>query len=168
MFSKKLSAFSSARVTGIKETAGCRKRPLPMNTVEMLKLASKVLGMGPKECTVYAERLYLKGYISYPRTESSAYPEHYDILWCLRCYVTNRGTVEKHASNPQWGSYVSDLIAKGLKVPRRGVDMGDHPPITPVASVDSNALAGGEAALYDLISKHFLSTVSDGGGDGAR
>ena len=45
-----------------------------------LKLASKVLGMGPKECTVYAERLYLKGYISYPRTESSAYPEHYDIL----------------------------------------------------------------------------------------
>ena len=164
MFSRKLAAVSLARVTGIKETAGCRKRPLPMNTVEMLKLASKVLGMGPKECTVYAERLYLKGYISYPRTESSAYPEHYDILWCLERGVTSRGTVEKHASNPQWGSYVSDLIAKGLKVPRRGVDMGDHPPITPVASVDSNALGGGEAALYDLISKHFLSTVSDGGG----
>ena len=47
----------------------------------MLKLASKALGMGPKECTVFAERLYLKGYISYPRTESSAYPQHYNLLY---------------------------------------------------------------------------------------
>ena len=40
--------------------------------------------------------------------------------------------------------------------------MGDHPPITPMASVDLNSLSGGEASLYELITKHFLSTVSDG------
>ena len=80
MFAKKLADASAAVVTSIQASSSVRKRPLPLNTVEMLKLASKVLGMGPKECTVYAERLYLKGYISYPRTESSAYPEHYDIL----------------------------------------------------------------------------------------
>lgn len=79
--------------------------------------------------------------------------------------VTCSGAVERHCSNPQWGGYVSDLVSHGLQKPRRGVDMGDHPPITPVASVDSNALPGGESALYELISKHFLSTVSDGTGE---
>ena len=74
----------------------------------------------------------------------------------------NRADVEKHASNPMWGQYVRDLMAIGLRQPRQGVDMGDHPPITPVASVDSNALPSGECALYEMISKHFLSTVSDG------
>ena len=54
------------------------------------------------------------------------------------------------------------LIAKGLRFPRRGTDAGDHPPITPVASVDPSSLPSGESALYELISTHFLATVSDG------
>ena len=70
--------------------------------------------------------------------------------------------VEQHASNPVWGSYVRDLISIGLRQPRQGIDMGDHPPITPVASVDVNTLPSGESALYEMITKHFLSTVSDG------
>ena len=64
----------------MKDTSGRRVRPQPLNTVDMLKIASQSLGMGPKECMVYAERLYLKGYISYPRTESTTYPQHYDLL----------------------------------------------------------------------------------------
>ena len=70
--------------------------------------------------------------------------------------------VEQHVSNPTWGPYVRDLISIGLRQPRQGVDMGDHPPITPVASVDVNILPSGESALYEMITKHFLSTVSDG------
>ena len=77
---KKAQTFSSVEVTQIKQSSGARTRPIPLNTVEMLKAASRSLGMGPKECMVYAERLYLKGYISYPRTESTAYPEHYTLL----------------------------------------------------------------------------------------
>lgn len=88
----KIANLKSLEVLSVKETAGYRTRPLPLNTVEMLKQASKVLGMGPKECTVFAERLYLKGYISYPRTESSAYPQHYNILYDIdgECYCIER------------------------------------------------------------------------------
>ena len=72
------------------------------------------------------------------------------------------GAIERQRSNPIWGEYVNQLLKNGVSQPRQGVDMGDHPPITPMASVDLNSLSGGEASLYELITKHFLSTVSDG------
>ena len=157
-----MSSITSLTVASIRETNGARTRPLPMNTVEMLKLASRVLGMGPKEATVYAERLYLKGYISYPRTETTSYPEHYNLLYCYYGSVMFSGAVEQHQSNPRWGDYVKALVSKGLRYPRRGTDAGDHPPITPVASVDPSSLPSGESSLYELIATHFLATVSDG------
>lgn len=86
--------MSSLTVLSVRESNGARVRPAPMNTVTMLKLASRSLGMGPKEATVYAERLYLKGYISYPRTETTAYPEHYDLLfvWNTRSTLAGRSS----------------------------------------------------------------------------
>ena len=81
LFQKQIQPLTSVEVISIKETNGARTRPLPLNTVEMLKIASRSLGMGPKETMVFAERLYLKGYISYPRTESTSYPVHYNLLW---------------------------------------------------------------------------------------
>ena len=41
-----------------------KSRPLPLNTVEMLKLASKTLGMSAHTALQTAERLYLLGMIS--------------------------------------------------------------------------------------------------------
>ena len=58
--------------------------PLPLNTVAMLKLASRVLGISPKDTMRIAEDLYLRGLISYPRTETSKYPRHFDIKACIR------------------------------------------------------------------------------------
>ena len=63
-------------------------RPVPLNTVALLKACSKALGIGPHQAMQVAERLYLSGYLSYPRTESTAYPKSFDI----------RGTLEQHAS----------------------------------------------------------------------
>jgi hypothetical protein len=33
---------------------------------------------------------------------------------------------------PDWGSDVRILLANGYKMPRKGTDAGDHPPITPM------------------------------------
>lgn len=49
----------------------------------------------------------------------------------------------------------------GFKRPQGGVDMGDHPPITPVAMASEASLGGGdEWRLYDYIARHFLASVS--------
>ena len=75
----------------------------------------------PHAALQMAERLYLSGYLSYPCTQSSAYPKSFDIA----------GTLQSQASDNQWGSYIRNLLMEGHNKSRGGVDMGDHPPITP-------------------------------------
>lgn len=75
-----------------------------MNTVEMLKVASSALNMGPHHTMQIAERLYTQGFISYPRTESSRYPPNYDF----------RSILTTHKQHPIWGAYVQGLNQEGF------------------------------------------------------
>lgn len=69
----------TALVIDIASKNSRKVRPLPLNTVNMLKLASTILGIGPFQTLNIAERLYLSGYTTYPRTETSRYPNSFDI-----------------------------------------------------------------------------------------
>lgn len=91
-------------------------RPVPLNTVALLKACSKALGIGPHHALGVAERLYLSGYLSYPRTESTRYPASFDVA----------GTLRDQAQDNRWGPYVSDLLRTGPNVAKGGIDMGDH------------------------------------------
>jgi DNA topoisomerase-3 len=126
-----------------------KAKPQPLNTVELLKLASKNLGIGPHAAMRAAEHLYLSGYLSYPRTESTAYPKSFDI----------REALAIQRDHPEWGRYADILLSTGYCTPRQGHDAGDHPPITPVGlAVD---LSGDNQRIYELVSRHFLATVSN-------
>lgn len=89
-------------------------RPTPMNTVAMLKACSKALGIGPHSAMQAAERLYLSGYLSYPRTESTAYPNSFDI----------KASLNLQKMDNRWGTFVQALLRDGHNKPRGGVDMG--------------------------------------------
>lgn len=54
------------------------------------------VGMGPQHAMQVAERLYTQGYISYPRTETTHYPENFDL----------KGTLRQQASNSYWAETV--------------------------------------------------------------
>ena len=121
-----------------------------LNTVALLKACSKALGIGPHQAMQSAERLYLSGYLSYPRTESSAYPRSFDI----------KGTLQQQAGDPRWSAYVRDLISQGHNKSRGGIDMGDHPPITPMRPASQYELSGDMSRVYELVVRHFIASVS--------
>lgn len=132
----------------VKSSETKKIRPQPLNTVELLKLASKHLGIGPHATMRAAEYLYLSGLISYPRTESTTYPKSFDI----------REVLHTQKDHPDWGHYARRLLQSGYTTPRQGHDAGDHPPITPVGLAAD--LSGDNWRIYDLVSRIFLATIS--------
>ncbi|CDJ59504.1 DNA topoisomerase III beta-1, putative [Eimeria maxima] len=84
----------------IKETEEIICMPKALNTVELLKAASNRLGIGPHRAMQIAERLYLGGFITYPRTETSSYPPSFDA----------KAAIAAHANNPYWGQHARDIL----------------------------------------------------------
>jgi DNA topoisomerase III len=68
------------RVVSVSKKEKSKIRPIALNTVELMRTASSGLGMGPHHAMQIAERLYTQGYISYPRTETTHYPENFDLV----------------------------------------------------------------------------------------
>lgn len=150
MFLNITKMVKEARVESVSKKEKAKQRPMALNTVEMLRVASSSLGMGPQHTMQIAERLYTQGYISYPRTETTHYPENFDLKGCLR----------QQANNPYWSDTVKALLSEGLNRPRKGSDAGDHPPITPMRSATEAELGGDAWRLYEYIARHFIATIS--------
>jgi DNA topoisomerase-3 len=127
-----------------------KPRPPALNTVEMLRVASSGLGIGPQHAMQIAERLYTQGYISYPRTETNSYPENFDLKAVLR----------QQTSSPDWGHEASEILRVGIQRPKKGHDAGDHPPITPMKAATEAELGHEAWRLYDYITRHFIATLS--------
>ena len=69
----------------------------------MQKLVSRILKMSSAKTMKIAEKLYNKGYISYPRTETNKYNKSFNL----------KDLVKKHTDNPKWGDYVNKLVNEG-------------------------------------------------------
>lgn len=67
------------RVVSVTMKEKTKPRPLALNTVELMRVASSGLGMGPQHAMMIAEKLYTQGFISYPRTETTHYSENFDL-----------------------------------------------------------------------------------------
>ncbi|KAH8096440.1 DNA topoisomerase type I [Aureococcus anophagefferens] len=147
-------AAAAGVATVVESTAGTSTKapPLPFNTVDLLKAASRVLRLSPAMAMKHAEHLYLDGFLSYPRTETNKFPPSMDL----------RAAIEQQAGDARWGAHAADLLERSAwRRPKRGLDAGDHPPITPTAPAPPGVLNGKAAALYDLVTRRFLASVSE-------
>ncbi|MCD6422291.1 DNA topoisomerase I [bacterium] len=112
-------------------------QPLPFNTTSFLADAGK-LGFKPHESMRIAEELYMRGYISYPRTDNTSLSK------------VNVKMIVKML-------YPYYKYKPALKM-RKGKETKDHPPIHPTAPPKN--LKGDWLKIYDLIARRFLASVS--------
>merc|ERR1719203_2064860 len=123
--------------TGIVQSVESREklkwRPYPLETVELQKRCSRWLRLTSQRTMQIAETLYQRGLISYPRTETNAFPAGLNLKQLVS---------EQRASN-NWGQYADSLLNGGkFRAPSKGKKNDNaHPPIHPT-SFDQSALDG--------------------------
>lgn len=97
-----------------------------------------------------AERLYLQGFTTYPRTESTDFSPNFNF----------KEVIQEQVDHPDWGNFAQRLLKEGYNRPPKGHDAGDHPPITPVKAASRNWLSEAEWKVYSFITKSFLGSIS--------
>lgn len=129
------------------------KPPAPLDTVELERRASKWLNIRAKAALDTAEELYRRGYISYPRTETTIYPPTLDL----------RAVLEE-LTNTQFGQYAERLLRGPISPTRGNSDDRAHPPIYPTRGASKaeveRALGTRAWKLYEFVVRHFLATLS--------
>ena len=128
-------------------------RPTGLNTVNMLKIASTELGISPNKTMQLAENLYMEGYITYPRTETTKYSPSFDF----------KSNLNKFKNSEIFGNNVKELISEFDNndiLENGGIDMGDHPPITPSRMPKNGKLKGKEHELFELICNYYFASLS--------
>ena len=111
LFYNEVRSASCATVTEVQLQTKSKPRPAALNTVELLRAASKGLGISPIHAMQIAERLYTQGYISYPRTETTQYPANFDL----------KGVLAQQTKSPVWGEVAKRLLSGDMQSTRKGV-----------------------------------------------
>lgn len=144
----KVMESPEAQVTSIKNKRKTKWRPQPMDTVTFERLASSKLKINAKKAMDLAEKLYTRGIISYPRTETNIFPKDLNLAHYVSLQV----------ESPSWGQFAQRVLNNGPN-PRQGNKSDQaHPPIYPTKYADN--LLPDEKRIYELIARHFLACLS--------
>jgi DNA topoisomerase-1 len=140
-----------AKVISVTEQLKEKEPPTPFNTTDYLREASRI-GLTALQAMMVAESLYMNGYISYPRTDNTVYPESTEF----------RDILEKLSKNKELGKHALELLKKKDLKPTRGKKKSeDHPPIHPTDNVEKEKLKTIEWKIYELICRRFFATLSE-------
>ncbi|KMJ55539.1 DNA topoisomerase III, partial [Bacillus sp. LL01] len=141
-----------AVVTEIKEEKKRYQPPYLYNLSSLQATANKRYKFSPKKTLDVAQKLYVKGYISYPRTDSS---------FITKGEADTFSTIlSKLAQFKEYQAYFP-LPIKSLQANRRYVNdqkVSDHYAIIPTEQVPNvEKLTGEESKIYDLIVRSLLA-----------
>lgn len=151
-FLEPIKEAKNAKVVNVRTVKHKKDPPVGLNTVQMLRVASSYLKMSPHETMHVAEKLYTMGYITYPRTETTKYASSFDLGKAI-------GDFSNH---PTFGKQIQSMLKNYRKPVLRGVDVGDHPPITPSRVATAQDLKGGDHwRLYEFICTNFFASASE-------
>ncbi len=147
---EKVSVGDDALLKELRTSEKTDKTPTPFNTTEFISAASSI-GFTAANAMRIAETLYTNGYISYPRTDNTVYPETLDLRAQIEIFKTGA-----------FKQYALKLLEKEHLVPTRGKkETTDHPPIYPASLARKSDMNEQEWKLYELVVRRFFATFAD-------
>ncbi|ATW87875.1 DNA topoisomerase-1 [Halohasta litchfieldiae] len=147
-----LAATDAATVDSVRRRTRTDKPPAPFNTTQFIRAAGS-LNYSAQRAMSMAEDLYTAGYITYPRTDNTVYPEDLDPRELLEAYLDDR----------TFGEDAESLLEADEIEPTAGdKETTDHPPIHPTGErPDRGELSEDEREIYELVVRRFFATVAD-------
>jgi DNA topoisomerase-1 len=137
-------------VTGVAAGSKTDKAPAPLDTTSLIVGAGR-LGLSANSAMSRAEDLYMRGFISYPRTDNTVYPKSLDTKAHLNIFA---GT--------GFGKDAAWVLDNHREKPVRGKrETTDHPPIYPTAGATREEIGDDVTwKLYEFIVRRFFATLS--------
>ncbi|WP_299335895.1 DNA topoisomerase I [Haloplanus sp.] len=147
-----LSGASTATVEAVRRRTRTDDPPAPFNTTQFIRAASGI-GHSAQRAMSIAEDLYTEGYITYPRTDNTVYPEDLD----------PRDLLDALSAGRRFGDDAAALLDADDITPTEGdEETTDHPPIHPTDELPAASdLSEDEWEVYELVVRRFLATVAD-------
>ncbi|MBP1987918.1 DNA topoisomerase I [Halolamina salifodinae] len=143
-----LAATESAAVGEVNRRTRTDDPPAPFNTTQFIRAASS-LGYSAQRAMSMAEDLYTAGYITYPRTDNTVYPDDLDPEELLKSF-----------SETFFGESVAELLEQDEIEPTEGdEETTDHPPIHPTGEMPTD-LDDDEWEVYELVVRRFFATCA--------
>ncbi|MEE9150548.1 MAG: DNA topoisomerase I [Thermoplasmata archaeon] len=123
--------------------------PTPYNTTAFLRDATRQ-GFSAARAMSLAEDLYMRGLISYPRTDNTVYPKSLSLRNLLENLKKSEFKVE-----------VQELLKMKQLRPTRGKKFAtDHPPIHPTGAAVKKELNMNQFRIYELVVRRFFATLA--------
>ncbi|MFC7020060.1 MULTISPECIES: DNA topoisomerase I [Haloarcula] len=147
-----LTSVDAAAVTSVRRRTREDSPPTPFKTTAFISAASS-LGYSAQRAMSIAEDLYTAGYITYPRTDNTVYPEDLEEDALLDAFV----------GSPTFGEDAESLLEQDEIVATEGdEETTDHPPIHPTGELPSQSdLSDAEWELFELVVRRFFATVAE-------
>ncbi len=144
---KVLNSVNYLKVQKFQKSIIEENKPIPFNTTEFLKEASKF--MKPDRAMNIAENLYMDGYISYPRTDNTVYPKTINLRRLVEMFVKS-----------EFKEFAEFVLKHGIEPSRGKKETKDHPPIHPTAVASREEFGRDEWIIYELVVRRFLATLA--------
>ncbi|NJE12956.1 DNA topoisomerase I [Thermococcus sp. LS2] len=130
-----------------------RNPPHPFDLGTLQREAYSAFGYSPKKTLDIAQRLYERGFTSYPRTSSQKLPKNLNYKYIIQSL----------AKIPEYKPFAHELLGKSQLKPVEGPkDDPAHPAIYPTGELPKpGELTQEEKNIYDLIVRRFLATFAD-------
>ena len=149
---EQLQGAREAIVESVRRRTRTDEPPDPFNTTQYISSASSI-GLSAQKAMSVAEELYTAGYITYPRTDNTVYPDDLDPEALLSTFTDHYLFADDADSL---------LDAEAIEPTEGDEETTDHPPIHPTGEIpDRDDLSDDEWEVYELVVRHVFATVAD-------